>query len=218
MRNFIFKYYKLIILIICIGGFGTLLYDVIQYGILNNDLLFYDYLSKHIINDKMTFIFKIITNLGGVISIVLLTLVLIMFTKDRKLKFAIPINLVLITSLNLLIKNIIQRPRPEGFRLIEESGYSFPSGHSMVCMAFYGFLIYIIFTNFKNKYLKTILIMLISMLIILIGLSRIYLGVHYMSDVLAGFFISISYLIIYIETINKLSNRSDKNEKQKDNK
>ena len=67
----------------------------------------------------------------------------------------------------------------------------------MVSMAFYGFLIYLIYKNVKNKYLKWISITILSLLITLIGISRIYLGVHYTSDVLGGFLISISYLIVF---------------------
>ena len=74
----------------------------------------------------------------------------------------------------------------------------------MVSMAFYGFLIYLIYKNVKNRYLKFTLIGLLSCLIVSIGISRIYLGVHYNSDVLAGFLVSISYLILYIGLINKL--------------
>ena len=71
----------------------------------------------------------------------------------------------------------------------------------MVSAAFYGFLIYLIYKNVKNKYLKWGLITILSLLIFLIGTSRIYLGVHYTSDVLAGFLVAISYLIIFITAI-----------------
>ena len=73
----------------------------------------------------------------------------------------------------------------------------------MISMAFYGFLIYLIYKNIKNKYLKTTLIIILSLLIIAIGISRIYLGVHYLSDVIGGFLISIFYLIVYIKLIKK---------------
>ena len=73
----------------------------------------------------------------------------------------------------------------------------------MVSMAFYGYLIYLIYIYVKNKYLKCTLIVLLSILICTIGISRIYLGVHYTSDVLGGFLISISYLVIYISAVNK---------------
>ena len=100
-----------------------------------------------------------------------------------------------------MLKHIVQRPRPTEHRIIDESGYSFPSGHSMVSAAFYWFLIYLIYKNIKNKYLKCSLITVLSLLIIMIGTSRIYLGVHYTSDVLAGFLVAISYLIIFITAI-----------------
>ena len=89
------------------------------------------------------------------------------------------------------------------YRLINVTGYSLPSGHSMVNTAFYGFLIYLVYKNVKNKYAKSSLIALLSVLIIAICISRIYLGVHYLSDVLAGFLIAISYLIIFISILEK---------------
>ena len=113
-------------------------------------------------------------------------------------------NIAIIAILNQVLKRILQRPRPTEFRIIEETGYSFPSGHSMVSMAFYGYLIYLIYKYIKNKYVKCISIVLLSILICSIGISRIYLGVHYTSDVLGGFLISVSYLIIYIMFTNKL--------------
>ena len=73
----------------------------------------------------------------------------------------------------------------------------------MVSMAFYGYLVYLIYKYVENKNIKWILITLLSILICSIGVSRIYLGVHYTSDVLGGFLISISYLVIYISAINK---------------
>ena len=108
--------------------------------------------------------------------------------------------------MNYTLKQIFQRPRPIEYRIINESGYSLPSGHSMISMAFYGYLIYLIYKNVKNEHLKRCLILFLSILIISIGISRIYLGVHYTSDVLAGFLAAISYLIIYIFFLKKLLN------------
>ena len=144
-----------------------------------------------------------------------LTIVLFILIKNRKIGLSIFSNLVIITVLNQLLKNILQRPRPTEYRIIEETGYSFPSGHSMISMAFYGYIIYLIYNNIKNKYLKTALISILSLLIVMIGISRIYLGVHYTSDVCAGFLVSISYLIIYINFANKIiMNKEKREEKQ----
>ena len=73
----------------------------------------------------------------------------------------------------------------------------------MISMAFYGYLIYLIYKYVKNKYVKWISMALLSLLICSIGISRIYLCVHYTSDVLGGFLISVSYLVIYISAVNK---------------
>lgn len=135
--------------------------------------------------------------------LVIITLILIIAIKNKKIKIAIALNIIIEPILNTTLKNIFARPRPIDYRLIEETGYSFPSGHSMASMAFYGLLIYLIYKNVKNKYLKWTLILVLSVLIILIGFSRIYLGVHYTSDVLGGFLISLSYLIIYTNCIKE---------------
>ena len=131
-------------------------------------------------------------------------MILITVIKNKKIGLSILTNLAIITILNQLLKRILQRSRSTEYRIIEESGYSFPSGHSMISMAFYGYLIYLIYKYVENKNVKWILISLLSVLICFIGISRIYLGVHYTSDVLGGFLISISYLVIYISAVNNV--------------
>ena len=87
--------------------------------------------------------------------------------------------------------------------MVNENGYSFPSGHSITSMVFYGYLIYLIYRYVDNKNIKVSLIIFLSLLILMIGFSRIYLGVHYTSDVLAGFLISVAYLILFVSIVNK---------------
>lgn len=203
IKEFIEKNLKWIILFLCLVGFLALAEDVFHKEIMNGDIIGYKLISTFLISDFATPIAKFITNFGGAIFLIVLTIVLFILIKNRKIGLSIFSNLVIITVLNQLLKNILQRPRPTEYRIIEETGYSFPSGHSMISMAFYGYLIYLIYKYVKNKYVKWTSIVLLSTLICSIGISRIYLGVHYTSDVLGGFLISISYLVIYISAVNK---------------
>ena len=187
----------------CLVGFLAITEDVFNKEIMNGDIIGYKIISKFLISDFATTIAKFTTNFGGTIFLIVLTIILCVIIKNKKIGLSIFSNIVIITILNQLLKRILQRPRPTEFRIVEETGYSFPSGHSMVSMAFYGYLIYLIYKYVKNKYVKWISIILLSILICSIGISRIYLGVHYTSDVLGGFLISISYLVIYISAVNK---------------
>lgn len=203
VKEIFIKNLKWIILFICLVGFLALAEDVFHKEIMSGDIVGYNIISKFLISNFMTPIAKFITNFGGAIFLVILTIVLFILIKDKKIGISIFSNLAIITILNQLLKRILQRPRPTEFRIIEETGYSFPSGHSMISMAFYGYLLYLIYKYVKNKYIKWTAIVLLSILICCIGISRIYLGVHYTSDVLGGFLISVSYLVIYISTTNK---------------
>lgn len=203
LKKWLKNNYNLLIIFVTIIIFLMFLWNVVSIEIMEEDTIIYNFISKHFMNDITTSIFKVITNLSGELFLIVLTIILIIFIKNKKIKLVIPINLIIIAILNLILKNIVQRPRPTEFRLVEEKGYSFPSGHSMISMAFYGLLIYLIYRYVKNKKLKYTLITLLSILIFLIGVSRIYLGVHYASDVIAGFCISLSYLMIYTNILKK---------------
>lgn len=147
-------------------------------------------------NNLLTNFMKVITLFGSAYVIVPCCIILLFILKNKKNKILMTSNLVIITLLNQLLKCVFRRLRPIN-GIISESGYSFPSGHSMVSMAFYGFLIYLLYkSNFKYK---NIFIGLLIVLILLIGISRIYLGVHYPTDVFGGFLLSISYLLLFIE-------------------
>ena len=203
IKEFIKKNFKWIILFIALIGFLALAEDVFNKEIMNGDIIGYKIISTFLISDFATPIAKFITNFGGAIFLILLAITLFILIKDKRIGLSIFINLLIVTGLNQIIKHILQRPRPTEFRIIEETGYSFPSGHSMVSMAFYGYLIYLIYKYIKNKYVKWISIVILSILICSIGISRIYLGVHYTSDVLGGFLLSMSYLVVFISTVNK---------------
>lgn len=216
IKKTIINNYKWILCFICLVLFLALAEDVFNHEIMKGDIIGYKFISTYLINDSLTPIIKIITWFGSATCLLPLTLILLIAIKDKKTGLQIGANLIIITILNQMLKFILQRPRPIEFKIINETGYSFPSGHSMISMAFYGYIIYLIYNNIKNKYLKTALISILSLLIVMIGISRIYLGVHYTSDVCAGFLVSISYLIIYINFANRIIMNKEKRRKNND--
>ena len=172
--------------------------------ILELDLNIYKFFSENIINDKLTPIVKVITHIGGAKIVFVLTILAIILIKGLKNKLFLLTGIVGTAGLNVVLKYIVQRERPNINRLIPEEGYSFPSGHSMMSMAFYGMLIFLIFKYVKNTTLKWTLIVILTILLSTIGITRIYLGVHYPSDVIGGFLVSLTYLFILTEIYNKV--------------
>ena len=173
-----------------IKPFDTFMYELITYGM----------------NDITTIIYKAITFLGSTLFIVLLCIVfLILFIVLKKKNIGLVISSVLIIStlFNNLLKIIFCRTRPDVIKLVHESSYSFPSGHTMASVSMYGILIYILIKSNINKKIKLILITILGILPILVGLSRVYLGAHYISDIIGGFIVSIILLLIETYIIDK---------------
>ncbi len=216
MKNGFNKNKKIIIATISILIFLLVLKDVCTYEITYYDNAAYDIFVDSMRNDTLTFIMKLITAFGSVIVLLSILFVMFLLYKNKKDTMYASINVLVIFIINSLLKFLVGRPRPSGYNLINENNYSFPSGHSMISTAFYGFLIYLVYKNVKDKREKYTLITLLFILIILICISRIYLGVHYLSDTLGGFFFSIAYLMIFVSLIPKTTKRKvKKNEKSK---
>lgn len=163
----------------------------------------YNFVSLFIC-EGLTNFFKFITNFASFTYIVIFIILIFIFVKDKWIGILVTINSVNSTIINKVLKSIFVRPRPDVLKLIKQGGYSFPSGHAMASMSFYGMLIYLIYKSNINKRLKYIFIIILSILILLIGLSRIYLGVHYASDIIAGYMVSLIYLILFIGIVNKI--------------
>lgn len=155
-------------------------------------------------SDTTTRFVTFITDVGDVQAyaiIIPLVAVLLYYRGHHRWRLSLQATIVLISAsaINVGIKELISRPRPlEDMRLVMASSWSFPSGHSMSAVAFYGFLIYLTYKYVPNMLLKIALIILQVLLILSIGLSRVYLGVHYPTDVAAGFIAGLFWLIICI--------------------
>ena len=144
------KYLKWIILCLCIFIFAIFTYKIVTDKVIYVDYL-YDFISDNIINDKLTSIIKVITNLSSVIFIIVIATIAIIFIRNKRIKLLLASNLICITIINNLLKVIVARDRPNINRLVNENGYSFPSGHSITSMVFYGYLIYLIYRYVDNK-------------------------------------------------------------------
>lgn len=159
-------------------------------------------------NPFLTKFFAIITHLGEW-KIVLVALVFISLFFIIKKKFRYDISLWMITGGGIatafILKEVFNRNRPAG-ALIAETSSSFPSAHAVISVVFYGFILYLLWPNIKNKKVRALKVFVVSILVLLIGFSRIYLGVHYLSDVLAGYFIGIFWFFIGVYGI-KFINR-----------
>ena len=119
--------------------------------------------------------------------------------------FSIRIATVAVSSLALMLvfKQLFRRRRPDMPDFIAR-GLSFPSGHAMMSVTFYGVLIYIIHLTIEDRLLRRSLISLLAALIILIGFSRVFFRVHYASDVVAGFIIGLMWLYISLTILDRI--------------
>jgi undecaprenyl-diphosphatase len=152
-------------------------------------------------SDTMTIWMKIFTELGSeflvILMIVIFAAVLAFIGYRRELIFYLGV-IGASALLNLLLKAIFQRARPDINRIVEASGFSFPSGHSMSAFTLYGITIYFLWKHLRHRWMRTAVILIGTVLIVMIGISRIYLGVHYPSDVIGGYLISAAWLIMSI--------------------
>jgi len=148
-------------------------------------------------------VFMAITSLGSwyVIILAIIAIALILWYRKKKNQLLPFLASTLgAYAIVYLGKLLFARPRPP-YSVYLESNYSFPSGHATMAMMLFGFLAYFIFENSKNKNAKALLIFLLGLIILLVGLSRIYLGVHYTSDVLGGWLLGSLWLLINIGII-----------------
>jgi membrane-associated phospholipid phosphatase len=168
-----------------------------------------DYLHAHATPDLTTF-FLIVTALGSIEVIVLLGVVVAAFLTWRRRWLFLGSWLAAVAGsavLNQLLKGLFERPRPHfEHPLLVETSYSFPSGHAMESFVVYGMLAYFAVLALRTWESRVGVVLGAALLVVLIGFSRMYLGVHYFSDVIAGYAaggVWLSALITGVETIRR---------------
>lgn len=202
---------KNIISILSLIGFVIITILVLTSNVSKFDKIIYSIIQSIRCPFLDTFM-KTITFIGNTMPVIIILIILMMYLNNKN-RILLGTSMIMTLIINQIIKYTIKRPRPPiSERLISQGGYSYPSGHSMMALCLYGVLIYIVYKEVKNKKIKCLLISLLSLMILLIGISRIYVRVHYPSDVLGGFLLTISILIINITMINNKFRGKIKNE------
>lgn len=157
--------------------------------------------------ETLTLLFRAITHLIDIPFIIswVLIVAFIFYRKQWKMESYLMLgNLTLAGILIVTFKNIYQRPRPEILHLVEEKGFSFPSGHSLAVTIMVGTLIVILSQRIKNTVWRKIVQILLSLYIFSVLVSRIYLGVHYPSDVIASLCVGLGVLFMEFPFYDKL--------------
>jgi membrane-associated phospholipid phosphatase len=191
----------------------ALLFIFLLFGMYYTTLTRFDVVIMHAVweirAEWLTPAILFITDLGSKhVSFPIMYILVIYFLirKNPKLSLLVVFNLIGVREMNKWLKTVYNRSRPDELPLISESGLSFPSGHSMNSAAFIGFLGYLLWRYLRSKGEEAGYILVMTWgLIALIGFSRVYLGVHFPSDVLAGFTAGGIWLILTMMVL-KLTN------------
>ena len=195
------------------GSFALLLFVILGYIVkfYPNMLIGFDQPIQTAIRgdlpDFLTILFRTITHLIDIPVIITWVLIVafIFYRKQWKLESYLMLgNLTLAGILIVTFKNIYQRPRPEILHLVEEKGFSFPSGHSLAVTIMVGTLIVIFSQRIKDQLWKRIVQILLGLYLVSVLISRVYLGVHYPSDVLASLCVGLGVLFIAFPFYDKL--------------
>ncbi|WP_240464324.1 phosphatase PAP2 family protein [Paenibacillus apiarius] len=184
-----------------LAGFGALAIAIIRQPLNPFDLNIAAYVQSFE-SPGLTKVMELFSTIGSTKSSIIIAVFVMLF-----LFFALGHRMELIflcfvlggsAAMNLLLKLVIHRERPIAHRLIEETGYSFPSGHTMGAIALYGALAFLLWRHIASRPGRLFLLASSCAMIAMIGLSRVYLGVHYPSDIIGGLISSGFWLALMI--------------------
>lgn len=162
-------------------------------------------------SEAFTKFFLVMSEIGSIkveLPLLFFVSIILLFYGRILSKISLWFTLNSVRFLNFELKEFFHRERPSFDAVINAAHYSFPSGHSMNSAAVYGFICYLLIElNGTNERRKKWLIGMTILLIGLIGISRIYLGVHYLFDVLAGFSAGMAWLLILIKVYEGINSK-----------
>ncbi|KEI16493.1 phosphatase PAP2 family protein [Clostridium haemolyticum] len=204
------KYYLYLLGLLSIGWitfFIIKLRDSFVTGGGKFDNIAINYVSS-IRNHTLNKLVIIVSKSGDTITAIVFTILVFAFfyiIRRKKEAWFYAITVLIIAIISQLLKFIVKRPRPTGNWLVNIHGYSFPSGHSVLSMTTALLIIYFVLTNLRNKGLAILLSILIYIYGSLVGISRVYVGVHYISDVVGGWTLATICVFISLLIFNKIN-------------
>lgn len=184
-----------LIYVVLLFAFTELAENVMDHSTMSLDVAILKAINARS-DPRLDSVFLVLTDLSGPVLMPVFTLILILlfiWQKERYNSVYILLTMGGTLLVNMVLKLTFQRARPNLWSLlVEESSYSFPSGHAMISMAF---ALTIIVLSFYSKG-RWIAIVLGALYVLLIGVSRLYLGVHYPTDILGGWIASLFWVIL----------------------
>lgn len=201
MKKFDLKKILLIVIPIILFAFLAL-YIQAGYSIRFENLVYAEAVEH--MNPFLTNIIRIITHLGDPIIVTSITILLVIIPKTRK-RVGYPMAAAVIVSeaLNLILKEIFARERPNILQLVNETTYSFPSGHAMINTTVYTMLGIFAIKYIRSKKIKISVIIMCIIMPLIISFSRVYLGVHYAGDVLGGMLLGFAVTVFIYALLKK---------------
>lgn len=201
----------ILLFIFCLVAFAVLAFGVLKLGNEHFDLLVFDKVGA-IVTPATTRFMQVITFFGNHKFLIPANLLLIVYflfiKKHRWYSIKVPVIATGGVLLMFVLKYIFNRPRPLIPLLEPVKGLSFPSGHAMMSMSFYGLLIFLVWENVYDRFWKWFYTTALLLFILLIGFTRIYLRLHYFSDVIAGFAVGVIWLSLSIYVMRKIERYS----------
>ena len=201
-----------LIIVLALFLLALIIFTIVAYRIFKLqsqqfDFLVFDRLNA-LVSPVMTGFLQFITFFGNhkflIPANLLLVIYFLFIKKHRWYSIKVPVVAIGGVALMFVLKQLFNRPRPLIPLLKPVSGLSFPSGHAMMSMSFYGLLIVLTWENIQNRFWRWTITICLALFILLIGFSRIYLRLHYFSDVIAGFAAGIIWLTLSIWAVRRI--------------
>ncbi|WP_438349602.1 phosphatase PAP2 family protein [Paenibacillus sp. FA6] len=203
----------LMISIISAIGFGWIALWIGNARVLNFDQTIISYVQGRE-SPLLTTILTFFTDIGSGVSISIITIIVMIvlykFLGHRRELMFLAWVVIGSALLNMLLKLLFQRARPTLHRIVDANGYSFPSGHSMAAFSLYAAIAFLVWKHVPNAIGRMFIIILSSIFILTIGVSRIYLGVHYPSDIIGGYLMSACWLTASIWSYQRYLERLER--------